>query len=39
MRNILTKEVLPDLELSQPAITYSKLTKETLEEGVKYVQS
>ena len=24
---------------SQPAITYSKLTIETLEQGVKYVQS
>ena len=26
-------------ELTQPAITYSKLTIETLEQGVKYVQS
>ena len=25
--------------LSQPAIKYSKLTRETLEQGVKYVQS
>ena len=25
--------------LSQPAFTYSKLTIETLEQGVKYVQS
>ena len=25
--------------LSQPAITYSKLTIETVEQGVKYVQS
>ena len=25
--------------LTQPAITYSNLTKETLEQGVKYVQS
>ena len=24
---------------SQPAFTYSKLTKETLEQGVKYVRS
>ena len=28
-----------DLKLSQPAITCSKLTIETLEQGVKYVQS
>ena len=26
-------------EVSQPAITCSKLTTETLEQGVKYVQS
>ena len=26
-------------EISQPTITCSKLTKETLEQGVKYVQS
>ena len=25
--------------ISQPAITYSKLTIETLEQGMKYVQS
>ena len=30
---------LLDLEFSQPAITCSKLTIETLEQGVKYVQS
>ena len=26
------------LSIAQPAITCSKLTKETLEQGVKYVQ-
>ena len=26
-------------EYTQPAVTYSKLTIETLEQGVKYVQS
>ena len=30
---------LSKLELSQPAFTCSKLTIETLEQGVKYVQS
>ena len=29
----------PKVVLSQPAITCSKLTMETLEQGVKYVQS
>ena len=28
-----------DLESSQPANSYSKLATETLEQGVKYVQS
>ena len=28
-----------NLHISQPAITCSKLTIETLEQGVKYVQS
>ena len=28
-----------NLELTQPAFTCSKLAKETLEQGVKYVQS
>ena len=27
------------LEVTQPAFTYSKLTIETLEKGMKYVQS
>ena len=27
------------MKLAQPAITYSKITIETLEQGVKYVQS
>ena len=27
------------LDFTQPAFTYSKLTIETLEQGVKYVQS
>ena len=28
-----------EFALTQPAITFSKLTTETLEQGVKYVQS
>ena len=34
------KVIMPAFEvITQPAITCSKLTKETLEQGVKYVQS
>ena len=31
--------VFTNVFITQPAITYSKLTIETLEQGVKYVQS
>ena len=31
--------IIGKISLSQPAITCSKLTRETLEQGVKYVQS
>ena len=34
---IFTKSSKPQGRLSQPAFTYSKLRKETLEQGVKYV--
>ena len=43
--NIMHKRVIPSNDPSilplmiQPAFTFSKLTKETLEQGVKYVQS
>ena len=37
--NLLLKKLLSRLKDSQPAITYSKLTIEALEQGVKYVQS
>ena len=33
------KRKLQSFEISQPAIAYSKLTIETLEQGVKYIQS
>ena len=36
---MLTKNLWIKEGLSQPAITCSKLTIETLEQGVKYVQS
>ena len=36
---ILSIITMKKLDLSQPAITCSKLTIETLEQGVKYVQS
>ena len=35
---MLENDLLKDT-MTQPAFTYSKLTKETLEQGVKYVQS
>ena len=38
-RNSYEKYLVKRRELTQPAITCSKLTKETLEQSVKYVQS
>ena len=37
-KNGLVRKWKP-LELTEPTITCSKLTRETLEKGVKYVQS
>ena len=37
-KNYILK-IVEDLRCTQPAITYSKLTIETLEQGVKHVQS
>ena len=34
-----TIRLVTNISKSQPAITYSKLTIETVEQGVKYVQS
>ena len=39
IHNIQIVMVQPQGIASQPAFTCSKLTKETLEQGVKYVQS
>ena len=41
VKNLLDTEAFskPRQTSTQPAITYSKLTKETLEQGGKYVQS
>ena len=35
----ITCEIIGDKETAQPSFTCSKLTIETLEQGVKYVQS
>ena len=37
--NLSMENSIPKFEWSQPAFTCSKLTIETLEQGVKYVQS
>ena len=39
LKNNLLKQHNQILVITQPAITCSKLTIETLEQGVKYVQS
>ena len=39
MKKTLTEKILATDVTSQPAITCSKITIETLEQGVKYVQS
>ena len=38
MSTVVKKEICSPFQISQPAITCSKLTIETLEQGVKYVQ-
>ena len=37
--SVINLKLLEKLLLPHPAITYSKLTIKTLEQGVKYVQS
>ena len=39
MQNQVFPVIIDFIVLSQPAFRCSKLTKETLEQGVKYVQS